>query len=479
LEALLELDPGGRRPGTRGIGDRLTRQLREAIATGRLAPGARLPSSRALATDLGVARGVVVAAYEQLVAEGRVVARRGSGTVVSSAPPAPVGTARREPTPIPGAPPRGMLRPGVPDLAMFPRAAWRRAYERALVGLRDADLGYGDPTGAPALRDGLADYLGRVRAARVHADAVLVTTGAAQAFTLLAGALRAAGVTQVGVEEPGSPAIRAHLVAQRVRPVPLPVDADGLDVSALAATSLAAVLVTPAHQFPTGVVLSPARRAALLDWAHRRGGLVVEDDYDAEFRYDRDPVGCLQGLAPDRVALVGSVSKALAPALRLGWLCAPDRWYAQLALAKAHADLGGPVVEQLAFAELLASGGYDRHLRRIRRLHRARRDALVDALRRHLPEAEVGGVAAGLHLVVSLGSTVDHAEVARRAYEIGLAPLALDSRPGLVLGYAAHSAAELEKAVRRLAGLRDAVSGETGSRSRRTPGGPLGRTGRR
>jgi GntR family transcriptional regulator/MocR family aminotransferase len=471
LEAFVTLDRLGR-----GVGARLTGQLRDAIAGGRLAAGTRLPSSRTLAADLGVARGVVVAAYEQLVAEGRLVARRGSGTLVAAGSPAGAGGRLRDPVQIPGAPPDGLLRPGVPDLSMFPRAAWRRAYERALTGLRDADLGYGDPSGAPALRAGLAGYLGRVRAARVAADAILVTTGAAQAFTLLAGALRAAGLTAVGVEDPGSPAIRAHLSAQGVHPVPLPVDDGGLDVSALAATPLAAVLVTPAHQFPTGVVLAPERRSELLEWARRREGLIVEDDYDAEFRYDREPVGCMQGLAPAHVALVGSVSKALAPALRLGWLCAPDRWYAPLARAKAHADLGGPVVEQLAFAGLLDGGGYDRHLRRVRRTHRVRRDALVAALRRHLPAARVGGVAAGLHLVVSLGSTVDHDALARRAYRVGLAPLPLGSRPGLVLGYAAHTPAELDDAVRRLAALL-AVSDATARSSRSTTGSPPARTG--
>jgi GntR family transcriptional regulator/MocR family aminotransferase len=461
LEALVELD---RARG--GLGEQLTVALRTAIVEGRLAPGARLPSSRDLAGDLGLSRGVVVGAYEQLLAEGRVVSRRGSGTVVADGVPMIPGilpSELRKPGHLRPTTARSRvraLRPGVPDLGEFPRTAWRRAYERALAGARDADFDYGDPTGAPRLRAELAAYLGRVRAARVDPGAIVVTTGAAQAFSLLAGVLRAAGVTEIGFEEPGSSGVRTHLDGQGLRPVPIAVDAGGLDVAALARTGLRAVLVTPAHQFPTGVVLAPDRRAALLAWARDTGGLVIEDDYDAEFRYDREPVGCLQGLAPDAVALVGSASKALAPGVRLGWLAVPPKQRAAVAAAKAAADLGGPVLEQLAFADLLATGGYDRHLRRARRLHRQRRDALVAALERDLPAVRISGIAAGLHLVVELPSGVDDGTLARRARAAGLGPVPLSDlrltaggRPGLVLGYAAQSPDELTTAVRRLAAL--------------------------
>ncbi|HEY6594660.1 MAG TPA: PLP-dependent aminotransferase family protein, partial [Asanoa sp.] len=354
-----------------------------------------------------------------------------------------------------------VLRPGLPDLGMFPRATWRRSYERALAAASDADLAYGDPAGAPRLRAELAGYLGRVRAARLDGpEHLVVTTGAAQAFALVAQALRDHGVTAIGLEDPGSPGIRGHLEAHGLRLEPVPVDADGLDVAALERTSLRAVFVTPAHQFPTGVVLAPHRRAALVDWARRTGGLVVEDDYDAEFRYDRDPVGCLQGLAPDAVAYLGSVSKALAPALRLGWLAVPADHRAAVHARKAAADLGGPVLEQLAFADLLATGGYDRHLRRARRAHRQRRDALVAALARHLPGVRVGGVAAGLHLVVELPDGVDDVTVAARAHDAGLSPLPLSStrlgepgQPGLILGYAGQTPDRLAGAVQRLAAL--------------------------
>ncbi len=451
-EALVELDRARPR-----LGEQLTRALRQAIVQGRLAAGARLPSTRDLAADLGLSRGLVVAAYEQLVAEGRLVGRRGSGTVVATAAdPSTVDISAADSHRRTVAP----LRPGVPDLGMFPRTAWRRAYERAVATALDVDLDYGEAAGAPRLRTELAGYLGRVRAARVDPSALTVTTGAAQAFTLLAGVLRAAGTTRIAMEDPGSAPIGDLLACHGLRPVPVPVDGDGLDAAALARTRVRAVFVTPAHQYPTGVVLAPSRRAALIDWARRAGALIVEDDYDAEFRYDRDPVGCLQGLAPDVVALVGSVSKALAPGLRLGWLAAPPAWREAIAAAKFAADHGGPVLEQLAFAELLASGGYDRHLRRARRVHRERRDAVVAALRIALPAGRISGVAAGLHLVVELPAGTDDVALAGRARAAGLGPVALSElrmrgggRPGLVLGYAAHSPHELTRAVRTLGRL--------------------------
>ncbi|HWH01166.1 MAG TPA: PLP-dependent aminotransferase family protein [Pilimelia sp.] len=455
-EALVPLE---RAPGHGGLGEQLAAALRAAVGDGRLAPGTRLPSSRILAADLGVSRGVVVGAYEQLAAEGRLVTRRGSGTTVAPFPlPA---DAPRPPGPGPAGGRRpAVLRPGVPDLGAFPRAAWRRCHERALRTAADADLDYGDPVGVPRLRAELAGYLGRVRAARTTPDRIVVTTGAAQGFVLLAGVLRRAGLDRVGFEEPGSDKVREHLADHGLRPVPVPVDAAGLDVAALDRTGVRAVVVTPAHQYPTGVVLAAPRRAALVAWARARDGVIMEDDYDAEFRYDREPVGCVQGVAPDCVALVGSTSKALAPALRLGWLAVPDGMWPAVARAKAAADLGGPVLPQLAFAELLAGGGYDRHLRQVRRRYRRRRDALVTALARHLPTARVFGVAAGLHLVVELPTGTDDAALAAAARAAGLAPVPLSALreagagpPGLVLGYAAHAPDELTAAVRTLAAL--------------------------
>ncbi|MFB9184497.1 PLP-dependent aminotransferase family protein [Dactylosporangium sucinum] len=451
-EALVELDRTRPR-----VGDQLVGALRDAITRGRLAPGTRLPSTRDLAADLGVSRGLVVGAYEQLTAEGRLVTRRGSGTVVAA-----VATAvprQRE-----GLPERATavapLRPGVPDLGMFPRTAWRRAYETALTGALDADFDYGDAVGVPRLRQELAGYLGRVRAALVAPEGLIVTAGVTQGLALVAHALLARGVRRIAFEDPGSAALRDHVARLGLEVVPVPVDEEGLDVRALSRTRAKAVLLTPAHQFPTGVVLAPRRRAELVGWARRVDGLIVEDDYDAEYRYDREPVACLQGLAPDRVALVGSVSKVLAPGLRLGWLVAPPAWLPGLCAAKADADNGGPALQQLAFAEFLAGGGYDRHLRRARRLHRERRDAIVAALRRHLPKARIGGIAAGLHLVVELPPGTDDVAIVERAAAAGLGPLALSALrmrkrgpAGLVLGYAAHTPHELARAVRTLATL--------------------------
>ena len=435
---------------TARTGRALTAALRDAVADGRLAPGTRLPATRDLAADLGLSRGVVVGAYEQLVAEGRLVARRGAGTVVAETTPAvrpPHGG------PAEGAGAVAALRPGVPDLAAFPRNDWRRAYGAALDGARHADLDYGDPGGTPRLRAALADYLGRVRAARCTAEDIVVTTGAAQAMSLLATVLRERRT--VGVEDPGPAPVREQLAAHGVRLRPLPVDRDGADPDAVG--DAGAAFLTPAHQFPTGVVLAPARRAAFVAWARRTGGLIMEDDYDAEFRYDRQPVGCVQGLAPDAVALIGSASKALAPGLRIGWLVVPPAWRARVHAAKAVADHGGPVLEHLAFAHLVESGAYDRHLRRVRRLYRRRRDAVVAAVRQHLPHARIEGVAAGLHLVVELPDGVDDVALARRARQHGLGPVPLSplrfgpGAPGLVLGYATHRPDELAAAVAKLA----------------------------
>jgi GntR family transcriptional regulator/MocR family aminotransferase len=274
------------------------------------------------------------------------------------------------------------------------------------------------------------------------------------------------------VEDPGSPQTRGQLAAHGLAPVAVPVDADGLVTTALptgaAARGLGAVLVTPAHQYPTGVVLAPGRRAALLSWAREHGVLVIEDDYDAEFRYDREPVGCLQGSGPDVVALATSVSKALAPGLRLGWLVVPPAYRAAVAEAKLRADLGEPALHQLAFAELLGAGGYDRHLRRVRLRYRRRRDALAAALAEHVPRGRVTGVAAGLHLVLELESYPDELALLDAAHHAGLGPQGLGSTrvassgpPGLVLGYAAHPEPTLADAARRLSQLMDGDWGVT------------------
>ncbi|MEU7411854.1 PLP-dependent aminotransferase family protein [Streptomyces sp. NPDC042638] len=332
--------------------------------------------------------------------------------------------------------------PGRPDLTTFPRAAWLRAERAVLAELSAEHLGYGDPRGAPRLRRAVADWLARMRGVRVEPDEVLIVAGTAQALTLLHPVLRADGVDAVAVEDPGSLGARQHLANGGLATPPVPVDEEGVRVDALRATGARAVLLTPAHQFPTGVVTSGERRRELLEWA-RDGGLILEDDYDAEHRYDRPPVPALRALLADRVCYLGSVSKLLAPALRIGWLVAPARHRAALVDAKRFNDLGNAVLPQLVLARLMESGELERHLRLLRGRHRRRRDAMIAALAEHLPGARVHGAAAGLHLTVTYAADVPDAEFAAAALAHGVKcqPLSWHrqspGRPGLVLGYAA------------------------------------------
>jgi len=347
----------------------------------------------------------------------------------------------------------------VPDLTAFPRAAWLRAERAVLDQLTASDLGYGDPRGSAALRTELAGWLARTRGVRADPNDIIVVAGVAQSLALLAQTLRGSGADAVAVEDPGSRGARDELTHWGLRPVPIPVDGQGLHVDELARSGLQTALLTPAHQFPTGVVLSPQRRRGLLDWA-RAGGLVIEDDYDAEHRYDRAPVPALQASAPEHVAHTGSTSKTLAPGMRLGWLIPPSHLHADLVDAKHASDLGSPALPQLVLAHLLASGAYDRHLRLLRTRQRRRRDAILAAVREHLPQARVAGVAAGLHLLITLpdlpGDT-DDADLAAaiRGAGVFVHPLSWHRQrpgpPGLVLGYAAHPPDQLHDAVQRLA----------------------------
>jgi GntR family transcriptional regulator / MocR family aminotransferase len=449
LELMVRLDRRG--PGA--LRAQLEEQLRDAVRSGRLAAGARLPSTRALARDLDVSRGVVVDAYSQLAAEGYLVARHGAPTRVSEAAARP--TDSRRPL-AEERPPRFDFRPGGPDVSVFPRQSWAASLRRGLRDAPHARLDYGDPRGAPELRGALAAYLGRVRGVACDPGCVIVTSGMAQGMVLVGRTLLACGARRVGVEDPGSGPGREQLSASGLEPRPIPVDGDGLRADALAEAGVDLVLVTPAHQFPTGVVLAPERRAALLDWAGR-GGLVMEDDYDAEYRYDRAPVGAVQGLAPERVVHAGSVSKTLAPALRLGWLVVPEPLVAELARAKAQDDLGTPVIEQLALADFLERGELDRHLRRTRSIYRGRRDALIASLARHLPSVRVSGIAAGLHLVAHLPTGVEESSAVEgaRARGVGLQGLGehrlLPGPPALLLGYGRIAEPAIEPGVRALA----------------------------
>ncbi|MFE4516550.1 PLP-dependent aminotransferase family protein [Kitasatospora sp. NPDC056783] len=465
----LQLDAADAPPG--GLTDWLARRLREAVADGRLPAGTRLPAGRVLAAELGVSRGVVTDAYQRLAEEGRLAGRGRGGTVVVAIPAAaaePPATAaprgvpalfRDDPDPevfdlLRATPARIDLTPGVPDLAAFPRAAWLRAERAVLDGLAAHDLGYGDVRGTPALRRAVAHWLARNRGIRADPEEVLIVAGTAQALALLGRALRRAGIDEVAVEDPGSLGARRHLAHWLTATPPVPVDAEGIRVDALRATGAPAVLLTPAHQYPTGVVLGGDRRRELLRWAGE-GGLVIEDDYDAEHRYDRPPVPALRALLPDRVCYAGSISKLLAPALRTGWLLVPARLRDAVLDAKRFADLGNPVLPQLVLARLMESGELDRHLRLLRRRHRRHRDAMIAAIRTHLPDAIVHGAAAGLHLMLTLpeelGCTDTELATAALAEGVKTQPLSWHARlpypPGLVLGYAAGSTAEIAEGV--------------------------------
>ncbi len=493
--------PPARRPGAgsdflqlrpaaapaRGLTGWLAGALRAGIADGRLPAGTTLPATRVLAGELGISRGVIVAAYQRLRDEGLVCGRPGAGTMVlplgsrgqraaggAAGPPAgATGRPLLPASPGPWLPPASPgpwlpapwrahaeidLSPGVPDLAAFPRAAWLRAERAVLAEASTSDLGYGDPRGSALLRGQLAGWLGRTRGLRAAAADIIVVAGVAQALALLAQELRSRGATRIAVEDPGSRGARDELAHWGLEPVPVPVDGQGLAVPRLAGLGLPGALLTPAHQFPTGVVLAPQRRRALLDWA-AGGGLVIEDDYDAEYRYDRAPVPALQASAPDLVAYAGSVSKTLAPGMRLGWLVPPRRLHADLVAARHASDLGSPALPQLVLARLIASGELERHIRLVRKRQRARRDALLAAVREHLPGAQVQGIPAGLHLLVSfpgLAGRLDDTGLAGQIREAGVLahPLSwhrmLPGPPGLVLGYAAHPPGQLREAARRI-----------------------------
>jgi GntR family transcriptional regulator/MocR family aminotransferase len=428
---------------------------------GRLRPEARLPASRALAAELGVSRRLVVEAYEQLAAEGYVIAHRGSGTRV--APPARATRDRAEggpddPAPVPP-PVEGIdLFPGAPDLALFPRRAWGRALRRTLAELPDARLGYGEFAGTTELRVALAEHLGRVRAAVAEPDRVVVTAGYQQGLRLFCQLLRGRGGRRVAVEDPGYPVAGWTIESEGLEVVPVPIDDDGIDAVALAQAAPDAVVVTPAHALPLGAVLAPARRRQLVAWARDSGALILEDDYDAELRYDRGPAGTLQGLAPDVVVLAGTVSKTLAPALRLGWLLLPAELVPIAVTARTMADGGGPRIDEWALADLIASGAFDRHVRAARQHYRAKRATLLDALGAALPGARIRGIAAGLHVVLELPAGAMEEDVVDRAGQAGVHTYGLDTftrthaQPAsLVLGYGLPGHRELRQAVDTIA----------------------------
>ncbi|MDS1269174.1 PLP-dependent aminotransferase family protein [Lipingzhangella sp. LS1_29] len=476
----LTLDIATVAPGTRT--DWLTQQLRNAISDGRLPLGTRLPATRVLATELGVSRGLVTEAYQRLAEDGCLSGRGRNGTVVVATPPTAPHSAPPEPEPerppqhlfsrpttsavfefLRAAPAHTDLTPGNCDLAAFPRTAWLRAERAVLSDLNPHDLGYADPRGHPRLRRAVTHWLARTRGIRTTPEEILIVSGVAQSLSLIAQILTRRGHTHIAVEDPGSLGARQHLHHWQLHTPPVAVDAHGIQPEQLRAHGATSVLLTPAHQFPTGVVLSGPRRRQLLAWA-ADGGLIVEDDYDAEHRYDRPPVPALHAALPHRVCYTGSVSKLLAPALRLGWLIAPPCYQAELVEAKRCSDLGSATLPQLTLARFLESGEMERQLRLLRRRHRRRRDAMLSAVRQHLPDAHIHGAAAGLHLTLTL--TEDH--IAEHGSDVDLATAALQhgvkvqplswhrqrpGPPGLVLGYAAAGTSAITEGLAVVGGL--------------------------
>ncbi|MFC7546868.1 PLP-dependent aminotransferase family protein [Plantactinospora sp. GCM10030261] len=454
------------RQGDRTLGTQIETQVRDAVRDGRLRAGARVPSTRDLARQLGVSRRVVVGAYAQLAAEGYLTLRQGARPSVADTVQAPAHPVPSAPTPA--RTPRFDLRPRAPDVSRFPRAQWLRCLRDALRNMTNADLGYGDPRGTEALRSALADYLGRVRGVVTVPGRVVVTNGYSQGQGIVCRALVDSGVRRIGFENPSHPEQRRVAEAAGLRVVPVAVDECGIRVDALDRADVDAVVLTPAHQHPTGAVLTGARRRDLLAWLRRRDAIAIEDDYDAEYRYDRAAVGALQGLDPDRVIYAGSASKTLAPALRLGWLVVPGRLLAAVTDHKDLADCGTAGIEQHAFATFLSRGELDRHLRRMRIRYRRRRDLLLRTLAEALPEATARGIAAGLHATVELPDGYDEEAILRQARQRGVDLMTThdfwippgSGRPTLLLGYGQVPLPAVPEAIRVVA---DAVrSGRAG-----------------
>jgi GntR family transcriptional regulator/MocR family aminotransferase len=439
-------------PGARGARDLLLSALRDAVRSGRLAPGTMLPPSRTLATDLGLARNTVADAYAELVAEGWLASRQGAGTWVVNVS----GTG------VP-ATPRGVrvvpthnLMPGSPDVSEFPRTAWVAATRRALANAPTEALRMGDPRGRPELRDALSEYLARARGVRTSPESIVICAGVRHAVELLTRALGG----PIAVEAYGLHIFRDAIDALGVSTIPIGLDEFGALVSDLDGLDVPAVLLTPAHHNPQGMPLHPSRRTAVVEWAQRTGGYVLDDDYDGEFRYDRQPIGALQALCPDRVAYMGSASKSLAQTLRLGWMALPDELVGPVIDAAGGEQFYVDVINQLTMAEFISGGQYDRHIRKMRARYRRRRDELAEALADF--DVGISGLAAGVNVLLTLPDGSEH-EVLRRAGEAGIAlqglsrmrhPLAeVANRDGIIVGFAAPADHAFGRAVEALCGV--------------------------
>jgi GntR family transcriptional regulator / MocR family aminotransferase len=449
----LDLDRGA------GLRHSIECSLREAMRDGRLGPGSVIPSSRSLARDLGVARGTVSAAYSQLAAEGYLNLRQGTAARVSWVPRQPPLAA-----PDPAEPRcRWDFRPGCPESASFPRQAWARASRRVLTGAPDEVFGYGDPGGSAELRHALADYLGRARGVDTDPGRLMICNGFSEALALICLVLRAEGRTTLAVEDPSAPRYRELARSLGLSVVPVPCDQDGLRTDSLERARPDAVMVTPAHQYPLGVTMSAARRSALVGWAREHDALIIEDDFDGEFRYDRQPVGALQQLDPERVCYIGTASKTLAPGLRLGWLSAPRSIGPALTAAKHLLDRGNSILDQLTLAELITSGAFDQHIRRMRGTYRRRRDDLAQALAGPAAGLRLAGISAGLHALVYLpehGPAEEQLQARAVRQSVALHTLGpcwhdpREPRPqAVIIGYAAPASHAYRPALRALTQL--------------------------
>jgi GntR family transcriptional regulator/MocR family aminotransferase len=448
---LLAVDRGERV----ALQEQIELSIREQIRSGRLVAGTRLPSTRVLSSELGVSRGLITEAYGQLAAEGYLLIRQG----------APVRVASAVRTSAPRAPTRSLqadfeynFHPGLPDLAGFPHDRWLRSLRAAWRQAPAGAVGYPDPRGVPALREALSDYLGRVRGTASDPERMLICTGFAQAFSLICRWLQSQGVERVALEDPGCHPHRLIVEQSGLEVAAVPVDEQGLCVRDLESTGATAVLLTPAHQFPTGSVLSRERRAALIEWAQEGERLIIEDDFDSEYRYERSGVGALQGLAPERVAYIGSASKRLLPAMRLGWMLMPSWLTWPLISSKAIEDSGSEVIGQLALHDFIVRGELDRHIRRMRLRYQRRREALIGALSKWLAQGKLSVGAAGLYEMLELPGDIGEAALITRAeaHGVGLQGLSLHrfssgGSPGLVLGFGGLSEPAIERGVRLIA----------------------------
>jgi GntR family transcriptional regulator/MocR family aminotransferase len=399
-------------PGSRGARELLFTALRDAVRSGRLAAGTMLPPSRSLATDLGLARNTVAEAYAELVAEGWLASRQGAGTWVVNTGGAQLPARPRGVRVVP----THNLTPGSPDVAEFPRTEWVAAMRRALANAPTEALRMGDPRGQPELRNALAEYLARARGVCASPDSIVICAGVRHAVELLGRVF--GGERPIAVEAYGLFIFRDALAAMGIPTAPIGLDEHGAMVADLDGMDVPAVLVTPAHHSPHGMPLHPSRRTAVVEWAQRTDGYVIDDDYDGEFRYDRLPVGALQALSPERVAYLGSASKSLSPVLRLGWMVLPTDLVEAVIDAEGGSQYYVDGISQLTMADFITSGGYDKHIRRMRMRYRRRRDLLVRALSAF--DIGISGLDAGLNLLLTLPDGAEH-EVLQRAGEAGVA----------------------------------------------------------